>query len=163
MKKRAIALQRRAYNISEVEFSAIIDNIPMKSTINTNIAVYSNTGRPKWTRNQTVKKLVLPEIKTKKQTKNLERQSRDLVKQNGETQKQLRTTSMVLEEIPDKTYVSKYYNYLKVEQQAIQDEENFVRIRTNIQNTMDKFAMLARQRNRSVEPPRANRKSQLII
>ena len=133
----------------------------MKTSINTNIAPYDFVGRPKSTKNQKNKKLVLPEIKRK--TNN--RQGRDLVKQNGETKKQLRTTSMVLGEIPDKTYVSQWtFNILLREQQAKQDEEKFLRSRKNIQKTMAEYAILARQRNRSVEAPRRNlTNSQLVI
>ena len=64
---------------------------------------------------------------------------------------------MVLGEIPDKTYVSKWtLKYLQREQQAKQDEEKLLRSRKNIQKTMAEYAMLARQRNRSVEAPRRN-------
>ena len=64
--RREIALQRRAYKISVDEYAAILNNIPMKSTINTNIAPYDFVGHPKSTKNKTIKKLVLPVIKIKK-------------------------------------------------------------------------------------------------
>ena len=49
--RREIALQRRAYKISVDEYAAVLDNIPMKTSINTNIAPYDFVGRPKSTKN----------------------------------------------------------------------------------------------------------------
>ena len=82
----------------------------MKNTINTNIAPYDFVGRPKPTKKKKHKnkKSSLPETKMKNQTKNLKRQGRDVVKQNEETKKKLRTSSMERDEQPRKTCVTKW-------------------------------------------------------